>query len=460
MHIKNSCALPILAKKNGLAQIMVLLACFFHWSARIYVLLNVCAVIDSGEKGRLERAVSSLAHFLPGRPEIPVLVAALISFCCSGTVPPLKRALTGHHVLVVMNEQSREFEPRDKTLCALPAVPTPLVIDKVTVFDKPTFLSGSITIEPTGSIVVDADVTIDTAEIFITSRPHGRHPIQLRSGHLKMQNIKITAKVSDPDELERLSAKQSRKLYEKGPEKWLIYTGKSARGRIEISDSSFRAKDPYFMGGLFVRNGTQVSCRIINNEFCGLHGVIYFGNAGGAEICGNYLFRNSFGNIVGGGARLHIEDNQILFPGNGTSGDGVTLSGVSDSILKRNTIQFGSCYGIWIEKAHNLQISQNNILNTITSALYLAQDCTNITISENVLSQNRSYGIAVEGKVDGLIIDGNILHCNNPAMAEQQIMIQSLIGYTANNNVVFKGHQVGQKQPYGTNVEPIKVRSF
>lgn len=199
-----------------------------------------------------------------------------------------------------------------------------------------------------------------------------------------------------------------------GPSHWLVRsTGKS---EIVFERNDISVAQWYGVGLLFSRKNDQVVYRVVDNCFEHLHGVLYLGNATG-QIVGNKFMRNSFGNIVAGkGDDLNIANNQIFFPGNGTSGDGMTLSNIANSTITDNKIVGGSCYGIWMSGVNeNVSIVENLITDDITSALYFSEKgrFDNFEVLSNTLINNGGSAIALLGSVDRFVVRGNIFHGNS-----------------------------------------------
>ena len=166
-----------------------------------------------------------------------------------------------------------------------------------------------------------------------------------------------------------------------------------------------------------------------DNEIRNFHGAVYLNGVDGGEIVRNTLFRNSFGNIVLTGRNLLVAENRVIFPGNGTSGDGITFGGSESVVLENNIVSNGTCYGIWfvtsvsqvtvtgnvfhagITSAINFEPARVNVLGLGTetgSAIFNFED---IAVEGNLFSHNAAASIrAVE--VKGLTLVQNMLQGN------------------------------------------------
>ncbi len=172
-----------------------------------------------------------------------------------------------------------------------------------------------------------------------------------------------------------------------------------------------------------------MNVEIHENNIKHFHGAIYVQDAE-SHISNNTLFRNSFGNIVVSGQDSLIEHNTILYAGNGTSGDGITVSDIQDTIIRQNTLFAGSCYGIAIMgyDAQNISVDGNIISDGITSGIYLTRldeswaGNKNISVTNNIITNNLGWGLFAD-QADGLKIEGNQLHGNLDKSLENQLLI-------------------------------------
>ena len=142
--------------------------------------------------------------------------------------------------------------------------------------------------------------------------------------------------------------------------------------------------------------------RIEQNLIQGFHEALSLSESENCVIANNTLKLNSFGNIFVSGADLRIEANTILFPGAGTSGDGVTVSNIRNLRLVRNHIFYGTCYGVWFcGTAQSVVIEDNIIASGITSGINLQSlsqheiPFREIQIRRNIFANNGAYGTQI-----------------------------------------------------------------
>lgn len=147
---------------------------------------------------------------------------------------------------------------------------------------------------------------------------------------------------------------------------------------------------------------TKKNWRIERNLIQGFHEALSLSESENGVIAHNTLRLNSFGNIFVSGAGLRIEANTILFPGAGTSGDGITVSNVRDLHLVGNHIFYGTCYGVWFcGTAESVVIEDNIIASGITSGINLQSlsqeeiPFREIQIRRNIFAHNAAYGTQI-----------------------------------------------------------------
>lgn len=219
-----------------------------------------------------------------------------------------------------------------------------------------------------------------------------------------------------------------RKLSKAGPRHWFIKSINDGN-KVTFLDNRFLGLNWYASGVLFSNAAGIVEYNIQGNNFSRLHGVLYLGGSTGV-VSNNSFFRNSFGNIVSKNVDgLMLEGNALFFPGNGTAGDGFTLSNVVDAKILNNKIISGSCYGLWVRgSVNNLLIKGNVISNGITSAIYLHGNGEKelISIEENFVSGNGGRALAVMGSVEKLKVTGNVFNGN--ARGGKQVYIRDSSG--------------------------------
>jgi len=200
--------------------------------------------------------------------------------------------------------------------------------------------------------------------------------------------------------------------------------------KLAIKNNKLVSSSPYSTGAIAIRQipGERVSPtltgEISQNEFNGFHGVIALDNLHKFQISENRLLKNNYANIFAGGEEVEITDNKIYYPGNGTTGDGITVIGkLVNSRIDGNTIFDGSCYGILIRGGEitRLQISNNIILNGITTAIQLdaiEKPISDITLTGNVISGNKGFAVTFMGVSDS-IIEHNHFTANAPGFPAQ-----------------------------------------
>jgi len=163
------------------------------------------------------------------------------------------------------------------------------------------------------------------------------------------------------------------------PSEWIISVKSCNECSIKIIDNIAHNFARYKFGFFQSQQLPKSSVvQIIENKIEGFHGVYYVNGTEKSVIRNNELRRNSFGNIVASNSsKLKITNNKVIFPGNGTSGDGLTVSGGVDIEILDNEVIAGSCYGIWLISTSKSPLSEiivkNNIITDgITSGIYIS----------------------------------------------------------------------------------------
>jgi len=220
----------------------------------------------------------------------------------------------------------------------------------------------------------------------------------------------------------------------------------SSQTKISIIRSRFNSINPYSAGAISIRPTVKAkympifSGEISNNNFSGFHGVIVADNLARFSITGNRLIKNTFANIFAGGDKVSIEGNVVLYPGVGTTGDGITAIGrLTNSVIKNNTIFAGSCYGILIkgDQVKNIDIQENNITNGITTAIQIesqTKPAKNIQISRNIISSNKGFAVTLIG-IDDSSIEDNDFSDNAPGFPSQ-VYVERTSGLDLTGNMV------------------------
>ncbi|NOR68915.1 MAG: hypothetical protein GQ532_04350 [Methylomarinum sp.] len=265
-------------------------------------------------------------------------------------------------------------------------------------------------------LLIDKPLTLDNGEVNTIKNCNiiQNSEILLKKANLDLLNNNIVALFGENTNL---------KANVNGPLDFLfkIYHNKTKRN-INVKHNTIYSLDKYSSGFIWtytkpatMDSSNYDSIHIIGNNFNNLHAVLYLHYFSG-EIKDNYFYRNSFGNIVFSYANnVTVNNNKILFSGNGTSGDGMTLSNLQNTIIDSNQIIAGSCYGIAIGGNNKkLKITNNLISDDITSALYFKpmSSYKTIEIKNNIFLNNDSWSIAFNKNTifKDLIISNNIFH--------------------------------------------------
>lgn len=183
---------------------------------------------------------------------------------------------------------------------------------------------------------------------------------------------------------------------------------------------------------------TKKNWRIERNLIQGFHEALSLSESENGVIAHNTLRLNSFGNIFVSGVRLRIEANTILFPGAGTSGDGITVSNVRDLHLVRNHIFYGTCYGVWFcGTAESVVIEDNIIASGITSGINLQSlsqeeiPFRGIQIRRNIFAHNAAYGTQILHGHKIVLADN--IYIGNESLPAHSRSDQTLEVHFANN---------------------------
>lgn len=223
---------------------------------------------------------------------------------------------------------------------------------------------------------------------------------------------------------------------------------------IKLYSNEFSCHAARFIGVLSVSNHNEATetfdarrfCNFIaaSNSFTGFHGVIGVGGLISAELNNNIAKRNTFIQFVLRGDDIKFNNNKILFPGNGDTGDGLNIVGtIGNCSIINNDIENGSCYGIAIysDVIKNLMVKGNVINSGITHALLLTHKqnlnyWSNINISENIFTKNIG-GVAISGlDCSKVSINKNYFQNNLKNWPSPVISYNSTIG-SFNENLIF-----------------------
>jgi len=288
------------------------------------------------------------------------------------------------------------------------------------VLSQDTEVTGSFTIKGVGQIVVESGVvSISGAEITWQGQPetHQSAVVQ-QGGELLFQDNDVTI-LEQPWRDDHVAA-------------GLFFLRTEAGDSAVIDGNTITAKSKYAAGFLWVSGIEDTGgVSVTNNQIWGAHAGIYMIGSDGAVIAGNTLTKVSFGNIVTHLAdNLLIERNRIIFHGDGTSGDGLTIVGGSDILIRRNLITLGTCYGIQIlpaegERMHGIAIRNNTISDGITTALYLNGTADNfiedVSIRGNIVSGNMGWGL-LGTYLSDVSVSQNVFTGNVPTAEPQHLL--------------------------------------
>lgn len=267
----------------------------------------------------------------------------------------------------------------------------PITITSDVLVDGP----GRLVIEQDGGIIVDGgDVTIAGIEIeWRAGSDPVRPAIEQRGGKLSLVDnriiIRITPQRADPQA--------------SGAQWFLRVEGQFRGGSLIVDGNDVNGQIRYGAGFLHASNLTNFSpVSITRNSVAKVHGGIYLSAPVKAEVFGNRLDRVTYGNIVLDEAeKTVVEMNSIIVPGDGTAGDGMTIAGGIDNVIRGNRIMFGSCYGIQVlpgsDGVDNLEIDDNVIAGGITSAIMVRGEADKpvrgLNITRNVINSNRGWAL-------------------------------------------------------------------
>ncbi|WP_131108399.1 right-handed parallel beta-helix repeat-containing protein [Pseudomonas sp. Sample_10] len=325
---------------------------------------------------------------------------------------------------------------------------------------------GRLHIKGFGRFIVEKNATLDmrgvsvlVSELEVQNDIDGGNIIRLNGGALTLKNNRVKIDVAfDP------SFTVSEIPWGQRPRFWFVGLSDIAKKKrrsvlFNIVDNEFESSQLYAAGAIklstrkkdellrvseldnvFVRGG------ILRNRFVGFHGGIFINGGNKVLISDNVLMKNSYLAIIAGGKNIQITNNRILYPGNGTTGDGITVYDVMiDGRISGNLIYAGSCYGIWVLANHvnGLDIQRNTILNGITSGIYMsAKDVGgyigNVLVKYNVITGNAGFAVAVENGQDVAISNNHFE--GNAAGFSAQLYVSKLA-----KNITVKGNTAAKK---------------
>lgn len=218
-----------------------------------------------------------------------------------------------------------------------------------------------------------------------------------------------------------------------------VIAGETARDlgvRLEISDSFVISKHAYSTGGIFIKPSTKnakgVSGWIVNTRFENTWSPIKLYGAKNFNVSNNVFKRNPGTNISISGTDVLISKNEIVFPGNGYIGDGITIfNPLSESRILENNITGGSCYGIWFynSRFRNILVSRNRISSGVTNGLNVSNNkkfkSHGLLIKENHFTANAGFGVGIDSDVSGVTLASNYFIGNASSFGDFDIAISN-----------------------------------
>lgn len=200
-------------------------------------------------------------------------------------------------------------------------------------------------------------------------------------------------------------------------------------GGLNMTGNTFSIDKP-FAAGLLVTTASipTTGFQIVNNKFNGFHGVLYLIASDNALVANNVFTKNTYGHIVMISNNSKINRNVIYFSGNNRLGNAMDIIDSNNITILGNQLLTPTCHGIYVLNSSNLLIDSNRISGGITYAMTILtypevstmsqyvnelvtkhkmknNVSTNVTITNNYMSQNR-YGIAASD-VNGLNVKNN-----------------------------------------------------
>lgn len=295
-------------------------------------------------------------------------------------------------------------------------------------------------------VLAGGTLTLKNTKIMLINTHQIKHLgalVTLEPGsNLKIINSQIisTTNSSGKEIIEKTSGGETSRM--DGVRKIIIGATSLSLGiNLEISESTFTSKEQYSVGGVLIQPRTSVTTTpsglttetmpemayqkdtiptagvsgwIKKTKFEKIFTPIALIGAKNFEISNNKFRKNPGGNIVTSGSNISIKNNEIIFPGNGYVGDGITLyTSFKKSSISGNSITGGSCYGIsfYNTEFENVTITKNHISSGITNGLYISNEYkkanTALLVTDNVFTGNSGFGIGIESWVYGVTIDSN-----------------------------------------------------
>ncbi|MEG0868749.1 MAG: right-handed parallel beta-helix repeat-containing protein [Hafnia sp.] len=310
----------------------------------------------------------------------------------------------------------------------------------------PIFLKGEgrIVVSKNSHVVLrNASIEVSAVKAADGDRP--THMIAVEEGRETSLSFEDSSMVVDiPYEKDTSSAP-----WDQPPKYWAVGISRVGADpanvvRVTVRNTRFINRQAYAAGALdFWRNAQVVNAailkgEIVENEFENFHGVISVNNMKGFKVSENRLVRNSFHNIFVSGEGVLIKDNKVYYPGNGTTGDGVTVLGkFVSSKIEGNTIFVGSCFGVLMRggELSNFSVERNTIINGVTTAIQIegaTNKATGVSVKNNVISGNYGFAITLL-RVEDATIESNDFSDNAKGFPSQ-IYVEESSRVVLNNN--------------------------
>lgn len=293
-----------------------------------------------------------------------------------------------------------------------------IIIHPNTVISHSKTYNNAVLDMTNGSFIVTNNATLTLNNSVVTGHISNNNPtlITVDKGSLSINNTQMNVKAIG---IQPHATTQS-----------LHYVIQMAAGNLTLTNNKFQIDEAFTVGFLMTSPSIPTTgFKIINNKFEKFHGVLYLISTDNAQVSGNTLTRNSYGNIVMIGSNSTIIGNTIYFSGSNRLGDGIDVIDSNDIIIRKNFIYTPTCRGIYLFNSRNITVDQNKIFGGITYAMNIVSfpetvtsdnqiaeiiknhpmknlTSANITITNNFMSQNR-YGIAAND-TDQLTVNNNI----------------------------------------------------
>jgi len=244
---------------------------------------------------------------------------------------------------------------------------------------------------------------------------------------------------------------------------YVIQVATAAAGGVKLMNNAFSMAEPFTAGLLITTSSIPTSgIQLTNNNITGFHGVFYLIASDNATVHNNTLIQNSYGNVVVVGNNDLITGNTIKFSGNDHLGNSIDVIDSDTVTISNNLLLTPTCHGIYVMNSDNLTIDSNQVFGGITYAMniysfpetavgdeYITQlmsnhtfknsISTNVTITNNFMSQNR-YGIAASD-VNTLTVQNNYFiqrftdNASRKFWTNNNILLKNVTNLTWGNNL-------------------------